>query len=118
MSREETPVLTGSLPAFEMFMTSWEMLGEKHPRLAPFIDIGLKWASKYYCRMDQTRAYVIAMGMFLFMLCYYVLIVLQFSIRLCACHGFKNTGNLIILKRQSILSKKTVCFVVYVLVLS
>jgi hypothetical protein len=106
MSREETPVLSGSLPAFEMFMTSWEMLGEKHPRLAPFIDIGLKWASKYYCRMDQTRAYVIAMGMFLFMLCYYVLIVLQFSIRLCACHGFENTGNLIILKRPSVLSKK------------
>ena len=62
MSREETPVLSGSLPAFEMFMTSWEMLGKKYPRLEPFIAIGLKWAYKYYFRMDQTRAYVVAMG--------------------------------------------------------
>jgi hypothetical protein len=62
MSREKTPVLAGSLPAFEMFMTAWETLGDKHPRLKPFVDIGLKWAKKYYCRMDQTKAYIIAMG--------------------------------------------------------
>jgi hypothetical protein len=63
MSREETPVLAGSLPAFEMFMTAWEKLGETHVRLTPMIDIGLKWAKKYYCRMDDTKAYVLAMGM-------------------------------------------------------
>ena len=62
MSREETPVLAGTLPAFEMFMTTWELLGEKHVRLKPFIDIGLEWARKYYCRMDQTRAYIVTMG--------------------------------------------------------
>jgi hypothetical protein len=62
MSREETPVLAGSMPAFEMFMTAWENLSEKHPRLAPFIEIGLVWARKYYQRMDNTKAYVLAMG--------------------------------------------------------
>jgi hypothetical protein len=62
MSREETPVLSGSLPAFEMFLTSWEIMAEKHARLKPFIDIGLLWANKYYCRMDNSRAYVVAMG--------------------------------------------------------
>ena len=75
MSCEEMLVLAGSLPAFEMFMMSWEMLGEKHPRLAPFVDIGLKWAYKYYCQMDQTRAYVIAMGMSQVLLFLYLLIV-------------------------------------------
>ena len=62
MSREETLVLAGSLPAFEMFMTTWEVLAEKHVRLQPFIDIGLTWVNKYYCKMDQTRAYIVAMG--------------------------------------------------------
>ena len=56
MSREQTPVLAGTLPAFEMFMSTWELLGEKHPRLEPFINIGLSWARKHYCHMDQTRA--------------------------------------------------------------
>jgi hypothetical protein len=82
MSREETPVLSGTLPAFEMFMTSWEMLGEKYPRLAPFVDIGLKWAYKYYCRMDQTRAYVIAMGMFYIFFVH--LLIVSSSQSLCA----------------------------------
>lgn len=59
-------MLAGSLPAFEMFMTTWELLGDNHPRLKPFIDIGLEWARKYYCRMDLTRAYIVAMGMFCF----------------------------------------------------
>jgi len=45
-------------------MTSWELLAEKHARLKPLIDIGLVWAYKYYSRMDNSRAYVIAMGMF------------------------------------------------------
>jgi hypothetical protein len=64
MSREETPVLSGSMPAFEMFMTAWENLSETHPRLGPFIEIGLAWARKYYQRMDNTKAYVMAMGKF------------------------------------------------------
>jgi hypothetical protein len=45
-------------------MTAWENKAKATPRLKPFIDIGLKWAEKYYKRMDDTRAYVIAMCKF------------------------------------------------------
>jgi len=63
MSREQTPVLSGAIPAFEMFMTQWERLGERIPRLKPFVDIGLSWATTYYARMDRTKAYILAMCM-------------------------------------------------------
>jgi len=54
-------ILAGAIPAFEMFMTSWECLAEKHPRLKPWINIGLEWASTYYSRMDGTKSYIISM---------------------------------------------------------
>ena len=62
MSSDANPVLAGSIPAFELFMTSWERLPEKHPRLKSWIDIGLGWAHEYYSRMDLTDAYIISMG--------------------------------------------------------
>ena len=55
------PILSGAIPAFEMFMTKWEKLGVECPRLKPFIQPGLDWAYKYYKRMDRTTAYIIAM---------------------------------------------------------
>jgi len=61
MSGESAPILSGAIPAFEMFMTSWEEITWKHPRLKQLIDPGLQWAFKYYNRMDRTRAYIIAM---------------------------------------------------------
>ena len=61
MSFETTPVLSGMIPAFEMFMSSWEQLTEKHPRLSPWIDIGLAKATEYYAQMDRTSAYIMAM---------------------------------------------------------
>jgi hypothetical protein len=69
MSVEKMPVLAGTIPAFELFMTQWETLGSKHPRLKPFIDIGLEWAMKYYSRMDRTQAYIIAMSTHLLFSC-------------------------------------------------
>ena len=45
-----------------MFMSAWENLGEKHPRLEVWIDTGLAYARKYYGQMDHTRAYILAMG--------------------------------------------------------
>jgi hypothetical protein len=62
MSSDTNPVLAGSIPAFEIFMTSWERLAERHPRLKGWIDVGLGWANQYYSRMDLTKSYVIAMG--------------------------------------------------------
>ena len=61
MSAHTTPILSGAVPSFELFMTKWEQLGDDHMNLKPWIDIGLKWAKKYYTKMDDTRAYVIAM---------------------------------------------------------
>lgn len=65
MSSEKTPVLAGSIKAFELFMTQWETLGTNHPRLSRFVDIGLGWATKYYSKMDQTRAYIVTMCEFI-----------------------------------------------------
>jgi hypothetical protein len=61
MSGESSPLLSGAIPAFEMFMTHWEKLKEEKPHLAQFIDKGLDSAYKYYKRMDRTDAYIVAM---------------------------------------------------------
>jgi hypothetical protein len=61
MSGEKTPILSGAIPAFETFMSSWEKLGKEHRRLKPLIKPGLDWACMYYGRMDRTKAYIIAM---------------------------------------------------------
>jgi len=61
MSSESRPRLGSAISHFEMFMTIWENAAKKFPRCQPFIDIGLEWAKRYYNRMDDTRAYVIAM---------------------------------------------------------
>ena len=56
------PILSGAIPAFEGFMTKWEALCEQFPKLRFWIDIGLKWATKYYKRMDDTDAYIVTMS--------------------------------------------------------
>jgi len=61
MSGETILILSGAIPAFEMFMSSWEQLAENHPRLLPWIDIGLGKATEYYAWMDRTSAYVMLM---------------------------------------------------------
>ncbi|EDR00032.1 uncharacterized protein LACBIDRAFT_334520 [Laccaria bicolor S238N-H82] len=61
MSKERTPVLSGAIPAFEMFMMAWEQLGRDHPRLARWTDISIQWATTYYKKMDDSPAYIIAM---------------------------------------------------------
>jgi hypothetical protein len=61
MSSESLPRLGSAVPCFELFITAWEALGTSVPRVKPWTDVGLEWATKYYKRMDNTRAYVIAM---------------------------------------------------------
>ena len=61
MSGKKTPILSGTIPAFETFMSSWEKLGREHCRLKPLIKPSLDWAYMYYGWMDHTRAYIIAM---------------------------------------------------------
>ena len=55
LSKDKTPVLAGVIPVFEIFMTKWETLAAKRVWLKPFIDEGLKWAKKYYVRLDITQ---------------------------------------------------------------
>lgn len=61
MANETLPVLCSAIPAYEKFMSRWERAAAKNPTLAPAINEGLKYAYKYYGRMDQTDAYVVAM---------------------------------------------------------
>lgn len=55
------PVLSRAIINFEVLMTRWEILGKEHNVLKPWTEIGLRWARKYYIRMDDTDSYVIAM---------------------------------------------------------
>jgi len=61
MSSESTPVLSHAISHFEMFMTDLERLGETHEILRFWTEIGVRWATKYYIRMDDTAAYVVTM---------------------------------------------------------
>ena len=61
MSGEETPLLAGVIPSFEVFMTSWEKLKEIRLPLARFIQPGLDSAGKYYSRIDFSKAYIVGM---------------------------------------------------------
>ncbi|KAG6372907.1 hypothetical protein JVT61DRAFT_6914 [Boletus reticuloceps] len=61
MSHESLPRLGKSVPTFEFFMKAWEILQTKTPRLQPFIGPGLVKAEKYYNKMENSPAYVVAM---------------------------------------------------------
>jgi len=62
MCGESTPILSGAIPAFELFMSRWETCLETQPCLKTYIEPGLKCAYEYYRRMDRTNAYILAMG--------------------------------------------------------
>jgi hypothetical protein len=61
MSGEKLPILCGSVPSFEMFMSKWEKLVERGGRVGIYAKAGLDWAYGYYGRMDRTRAYIVTM---------------------------------------------------------
>src|SRR5712672_1137275 len=58
-----TPSLSGAVPSFKVFMTKWESLGNnpEKPYMMDLVRPGLKWAYKYYARMDYTPTYIITM---------------------------------------------------------
>ena len=61
MSKQKMPVLAGAIPFFEHMMTCLEKLSLQQPTLAPAIKAGLGVAYKYYKKMDDTNAYIVAM---------------------------------------------------------
>jgi hypothetical protein len=104
MSAHMTPVLSGAIPSFELFMARWEKLGEEHHNLRAWTEIGLKWATKYYKRMDDTDAYVISMCELLFDDSFYFSESLtKFLTHVSAFHGLKTSGR----KTTSLLRKQS-----------
>jgi hypothetical protein len=65
MSSENTPILAATIPAFELFISSWEaMIADsdlEDQNIANIIFPGLEIARKYYDKFDNTDAYIIAM---------------------------------------------------------
>jgi len=61
ISKEALPRLGSAVPYFELFISAWKVLGTTNPHLQPWTNVGLEKATQYYKRMDDTRAYVIAM---------------------------------------------------------
>ncbi|KIK21594.1 hypothetical protein PISMIDRAFT_12219 [Pisolithus microcarpus 441] len=64
MSVEARPTLSRAVPSFELFMTAWEKMQQENRCLAPFIEVGLIKARRYYNRMDNMKAYIISMHRF------------------------------------------------------
>jgi len=64
MSFKATPVLLHTIIYFKMLMTEWESLGEQHKILKPWTEISLRWATKYYIKMDNTNVYIVTMCKF------------------------------------------------------
>ena len=62
ISSNANPILSGSILAFTIFMTTWEELDKHRPKLKPWIDVGLEWVTTYYAWMDLTKAYIMTMG--------------------------------------------------------
>ncbi|KAJ7130434.1 hypothetical protein C8R44DRAFT_549780, partial [Mycena epipterygia] len=65
MSSESTPILAATIPAFELFMSSWETMKAdsdlEEENIADLISPGLVIAQKYYDKFADTDAYIIAM---------------------------------------------------------
>lgn len=65
MSSESLQAHLGSaIPCLELLMSAWEALQATNPHVKPWIEVGLDWATRYYKRMDETRAYAVAMCKF------------------------------------------------------
>jgi hypothetical protein len=61
LANERTPTLGNVILHWECFMMALEEYGTHLPCLKPILDEGLAWATTYYSRMDNTKAYIIAM---------------------------------------------------------
>jgi hypothetical protein len=65
MAVENTPMLAATIPAFELFLSSWKAMQEDpdlaNANIVALIKPGLELAKKYYTKMGDTDAYVISM---------------------------------------------------------
>ncbi|KAJ7195321.1 hypothetical protein GGX14DRAFT_366857 [Mycena pura] len=67
MAAENTPMLAAAIPAFELFVNSWEAMKADNElelqNVTQFIEPGLAIAEKYYNKFEDTDAYLISMCM-------------------------------------------------------
>ncbi|KAF9519743.1 hypothetical protein BS47DRAFT_1481925 [Hydnum rufescens UP504] len=63
MSGEATPILSGTLPAFQSLQNRWEEHMAKNPDVTPFVLEGMEQLNQYHEKAGKTRAYVIAMAL-------------------------------------------------------
>ncbi|KAJ7208540.1 hypothetical protein GGX14DRAFT_395690 [Mycena pura] len=65
MAAENTPMLAITIPAFELFVNTWRTMCDDEELVAQnvtqFIEPGLAVADKYYNKLSDTDAYLIAM---------------------------------------------------------
>jgi hypothetical protein len=62
MTGETTPILSGTIPAFQSLQDRWQDHARKHPDVSKYVVEGMTWLNKYHEKAGRTRAYVIAMG--------------------------------------------------------
>ena len=67
MSVESTPSLIYALPYFEAFMSKLEHLGKEYPIIKPWTKLAEQKATKYYRKMDETDAHVMAICTFIYL---------------------------------------------------
>jgi len=61
LANKRTPTLGNVIPHWECFVTALKEYRTHLPCLKLILDEGLAWATTYYSRMDNTKAYIIAM---------------------------------------------------------
>ena len=57
MLLESYPVLSTTIPAFKLFMTTWDDIAKRFDNLAHVVSSDSPKAVKYYKKMDDTKAY-------------------------------------------------------------
>ena len=70
LGAEKIPTLCYSIPAFASFIDMWEMLVQKHPEWQKYIQPGLDKLEDYKNAVEDTPAYVVAMGITSYFLLY------------------------------------------------
>lgn len=66
LAGQHVPTLCYSIQYMERFITAWEELPNKcgsvrAARIRPYVQVGVRWATKYYKKLDNSYAYVISM---------------------------------------------------------
>ncbi|KAF9504464.1 hypothetical protein BS47DRAFT_1401372 [Hydnum rufescens UP504] len=61
MVGETTPILSGTLPAFQSLQDQWQEHMISNLDMSPYVLKGMAWLNKYHEKVGKTHAYVIAM---------------------------------------------------------